>query len=134
MKRIVWSAEMKSGVPQIDEQQKKLAGIVNQLAMAKEEGVDQEELSPIIRDFSEHLKDYFACEVRMFERYSPKNAPKHDEQRKIELADINSFRDRHKRGEEITEESVDYLHDWLVQHVLVADKSAADLMKSRGAK
>lgn len=132
---IEWKDRYSVGIIEIDAQHKKLFQLYNNLIEAMHQGVGIKELGKALDELLEYSVWHFMTEENYMEKYK---YPELENHKKIH----NEFREKfykiHKDFHEgkpvITQEVVEYLRDWIKNHVLYTDQKYAPFLKEAGAK
>lgn len=131
---IEWDDKYKVDIIEIDAQHKKLFAIYNNLVEAMFQGVGIKELGNALNELFDYSVVHFMTEEGYMEKYRYSEIENHKAAHK-------AFRERfyilHKEFSEgkpvLTAEVVEYLRDWLKQHVLNVDQRYATHLKRAGA-
>lgn len=131
---IEWDDKYKVNIIEIDAQHKRLFAIYNNLVDAMYQGVGVKELRNALNDLLEYAVVHFMTEEGYMEKYRYPELESH----KAAHKDFrNKFYTLHKEFSEgkpvLTAEVVEYLRDWLKQHVLNVDQKYAPYLKRAGA-
>jgi len=130
MSYINWDASFETGVPDIDNQHKKLVNILNKLWDIHNAGGTNESLSPILSELIMYTKIHFNNEERHME---VAEYPAIDEHRGLHrdlIAQVADFEEKLKTGTvNIDNKLVDFLKNWLTVHILKEDKKYVPYMK-----
>lgn len=118
-----WSESMSVGVALLDSDHKALIETINQLHRAVEDRREAEFLDQIFDDLVNYVEHHFAREERVMQACGYPGAADHRVEHLRFAQDMHYTRDRYFRGEEtdIGRELLDYLKDWLNQHILIDD-------------
>lgn len=130
---ITWSQEMSVGVKEIDEQHKVFVGIMSDLYNLMFKGATEPEMSTLIKQLEAYKTFHFATEERYFDKFSYELADEHkSEHRKLE-AKIAELKLRLKNeGETALSDLLDFLEDWLVEHIEINDKKYTTCFNKNG--
>lgn len=131
---IEWNDKYKVNIIEIDAQHEKLFAIYNNLVDAMYKGVGVKELGNALNELLDYTVVHFMTEEGYLEKYRYPELESHRSAHK-------DFRNRvyilHKEFSEgkpvLTAEVVEYLRDWLKQHVLNVDQQYAPHLKMAGA-
>ena len=133
MSFIQWSNELSVSVAVIDEQHKKLISIVNDIHDTVVAGAERTALNKIFDELISYTVYHFKTEEGFFERtgYGEKDAHRaqHNEltQKALELQ--ASFE---QGSATVSYEVLDFLHDWLMTHILGSDRKFGAFLAARG--
>lgn len=133
MALIEWSDEYSVKVQEMDDQHKKLIGIINDLHAAMKAGKGKDSLEATVKGLVDYVSIHFAAEEKLmktngYPEYLQQKA-KHDELTKQVLDFQKSFHD----GKAIlTVEMMSFLKDWLIHHIKGMDKKYGPFLNSKG--
>ncbi len=132
---IEWYDNYNVGVSIIDEQHKKLIDIINKATTAKRHNNSPEEISEILYDMTIYAQEHFKTE----EAYMRKFEYPEYESHKYEHIDFYIktlvFGNRESKGDnQITDDILEYLQQWLVGHIQITDKKYSDCFNKNGLK
>lgn len=128
-----WTSDLSVGVEAMDEQHKKLLGIVNQLHDAMKVGKGAGVLGPVLDSLISYTQSHFADEEN-FQRAC--RFPEHPQHKMLHAAltrQVLDIQQKFKTGKLImTGEVLDFLRDWLLNHIKKCDKVYGDFARERG--
>ncbi len=122
MEPITWTENFSVGVRQFDEQHKQLVRMLNRLIAEPEAGTRSETVSELLDAMTEYAQQHFEAEEELMQQY---NYPQLEEH----AAQHNAFRrktaelcmDAMYQVGTVPESILQYLRDWLVEHILQSD-------------
>lgn len=128
-----WSDDLRVGVERVDEQHMKLVGMVTQLYETMLKGEGQTILAEIISGLYDYTVTHFGTEESLFAQHAYPAAPGHIEQHRYFTEQVADF----KRGYEekrlmLSLDVMDFLSDWLVDHIQVMDKAFGRYLNEHG--
>ncbi len=134
-KYIKWNNEYCMGISIIDEEHKKLVGIINKAISTKEHNDNPEEIKEILSEmvvyFDEHFSTEEACMIKF-------NYPEYQSHRNEHLDFIDktiaSYNKLVRGDYQIAKELLEYLRQWLVNHIQGSDREYMDCFKKNGLK
>jgi hemerythrin len=129
MKELAWDELLSVDVEEIDEDHRKLVGIVNILAQAIADGASLDLLGAVFEEFINYTAYHFSHEERLMLKY---DYPKY-EQHRIEHAGLvesaRRLQDDILEGEgTMADEELEFLENWLTEHILTVDKQLGDYL------
>lgn len=133
MSLIEWSEALSVGLASIDEQHQKLVGIINELhdAMLRREG--KQLLGATFDRLIEYTEYHFAHEEQLFAQHHYSDAAAHRTQHAMLKEKVVELRRQFEAGRvTITIEVMEFLRDWLRNHIAVSDRRYAPFLKDRG--
>lgn len=135
--RFVWSAELETGVRSIDRQHEELVGMLNELQDAHAAGSAQAVLNDVLRRLDAYIAFHFATEEALMADLPPQiaHAEEHLQQHRLFIEQVTQLRQQAlNAAPETMGQLVDYLTDWLYEHILKTDRKLAALLNARVAQ
>ena len=130
---IKWEDKYSVGISMIDEEHKKLFGILNKAILAKGHNDDPEELREVLRKMINYAIAHFKTEETYMKEFDYPEYQDHKEEHRHFSTEIISYHDKVIKGDsQIANEIVEYLKWWLVNHIQVTDKKYIDCFKGNG--
>lgn len=131
---VVWDDTMKLGVKQIDEHHERLVFILNDCYRALMLNDHRQELRDIVKELESYTRYHFRTEESLMKDAGYRESPHHGEAHQKFMASVCDFSARLEAGESfITIEVLDFLRDWLIQHILRTDRALAQHLLSPAA-
>ena len=128
-----WSPRLETGIKTIDDQHKKLVAMVNDLYGAISSGGGKERLGRLLDELIDYTVYHFGTEEELFKKYEYPDGPAHKRIHEDLAGKVVQFRERFQKGEEmLSYDLMNFLKNWLVNHIGVTDKKYAPFLKSRG--
>ncbi len=128
-----WRTEYSLGIPEIDNQHRKLISLLNNLLDAMRKGKGREIALATLKDLVAYTDSHFKTEEAYFEKfhYSDTTAHRqeHDALRKKALQLLEG-QESGKLG--ISTEILHFLTEWIDTHILKTDKKYISLFKDNG--
>ena len=133
MALIDWSDDYSVKVREMDDQHKKLIGMINDLHEAMKSGKGKEAVEKILNGLVDYVGMHFSAEENLmkthgFPEYMQQKA-QHAELTKQVLDFQNKF---HSGQAVLTVEVMSFLKDWLVVHIKGSDKKYGPFLNSKG--
>ena len=130
-----WDAKFSVGVASVDEQHKKLVGMVNTLYDAMQVGKANDVIGKLLSDLITYTKTHFADEEKLMQTngYPDFAAHKqlHDALTKQVIATEQAF----KAGKAPSAvELGKFLKDWLINHIQGTDKKYGPFLNEKGVR
>ncbi len=125
---LVWSDDFATGVAEIDEQHMILVHTLNEAAEKLSRDTSQETLERITQDLLSYALYHFETEEELMQRFGYADngdgaADQHLAQHRAFSAKVIDVREGLKSGVKISAaELLDFLNQWLVNHILNTDK------------
>ncbi len=128
-----WSPRLETGIKTIDDQHKKLVAMVNDLYGAISSGGGKDRLGRLLDELIDYTVYHFGTEEELFKKHEYPDGPAHKRIHEDLAGKVVQFRDRFQKGEEmISYDLMNFLKNWLVNHIGVTDKKYAPFLKSKG--
>ncbi len=136
MKNLIdWTASLSVGIDSIDNQHKKLVDLLNKLYAAMTEGKGSEILGNIFGDLVNYTKTHFATEEQYFAKYKYPDSAKHISEHKILTDKAKALQADFKSGKvAMSREVMQFLKDWLNNHIAFEDKKYGPFLRENGVK
>lgn len=136
METITWSNAFSVNNEELDGQHKDFLELIRE-AYAKIGGrLGPGELNSLLNRIYEHANNHFSTEEKYFKEFNYSRIEEHAEQHNQIRAEILKFKERHKNdiSEKLVWELVDFLENWLSDHIMKQDKLYIDAVSSKMAK
>ncbi|QQS35452.1 MAG: bacteriohemerythrin [Ignavibacteriales bacterium] len=132
MALITWSEKYSVNIQSIDTQHKKLAELVNQLHSALAEGKAKEVLSKILSELVSYTKTHFAYEEKLLQQEKFPGYLAHKMEHDSLTQKVLSFQKEFQAGKSaFSVELMNFLKDWLINHIVGSDKKYTQHLKSK---
>ena len=134
--RIRWSSDLETGVRAIDRQHEELIGMLNELDAAHAGGCPQSVLDDVLQRLGTYVIFHFGTEEALMAGL-PHNEAHARQQRQEHAAFIDKLTGLRAQaadnGRQTMEALIDYLNEWLYQHILKSDRELAALLNRKQA-
>jgi hemerythrin len=135
MALFAWTQQMSVGMAQIDKEHQGLFDIINQLHTAMLGGRGNEALRPVLAHLVEYTKFHFGHEVELLRMHGYPGLADHLKLHEMFRAKVGELDAQVKAGTLALSVSVlDFLRDWLVNHIVGTDMQYKDFMSTKGVK
>ncbi|MEH0020954.1 MAG: bacteriohemerythrin [Desulfobacter sp.] len=131
---ITWGPKLQTAIPEIDDQHRELVRLVNLLhkAMRRQKGAG--EVGNILGELTEYTVFHFNFEEKQFDRFGYEDTAAHKEIHKKLVAQVSEFRQAFEAGRaSVTMDLMDFLKDWLKDHIMKTDMSYAPFLREKMA-
>ena len=119
---IDWNEKLSVSVSELDEEHKKLIGMINSLHDAMKTGKGKDLLAKILDEMTQYVLKHFANEEKLMPKYEypeyKQHKAAHDEFVKI----VGELRKKHDAQLLQAGQLMKTLQDWLVSHITTVDK------------
>ena len=113
---IVWSPDLDTGIPVIDQQHRRIVDFINDLEAAQVLG-NQEQIKQVIYDCIDYTLSHFAFEESMQEEAGYQYCKPHKKVHELFTRKVAEYQQRMELGDDIAEELHGMLARWLVNHI-----------------
>jgi hemerythrin len=130
-----WSESLDVGIGSINEQHKKLVGLVNDLHDAIGKGEGKDALGKTLDGLIDYTKTHFAYEEQLFSKTGYSDAASHKQEHDKLCATVVDVQEKFKAGGgDLSGEVMTFLKDWLLNHIQGTDKKYGPHLSSSGVK
>ncbi len=123
---IKWDMSYSVGVKMIDAQHQKLFALINDFYNSVK--MKTENLEPVdsaLQDLFSYIDFHFKTEEKYFEEFGYEKTEEHKKQHKFyedKIKDLNERYQKTKNEQEISEEIINFIKDWISNHIKISDK------------
>ncbi len=133
MALINWSNDYSVKVKSIDNQHMKLVELINVLHSAMKEGRGKEVLGKVINELIEYTQTHFSHEEELMKKYSYPEYAKHKSIHDDLVKQVTELDNNVKAGKAvISQEVLNFLKNWLVNHIVEKDKLLGNFLNTKG--
>lgn len=135
MEIIKWTEKYSVGIKEIDNQHKGLVILVNELFKLRSKGKAKDNTNEIFIHLTEYTKKHFYTEEAMLIKFAYKDYTQHKKEHEkfiVKLNDLNTEIDNGKVT--ITIEILNFLKDWLLNHIMISDKKYSSIISAENKK
>jgi hemerythrin-like metal-binding protein len=130
---IQWGPKYYIGLKEIDNQHKVLVELINELYSNYGKKTNQASTSRVLKKLADYTIYHFGNEEDYFKKFGYKDTENHIHQHKMFVDKILKVVDEFKAGDtSISLDLVDFLKDWLINHILKIDKKYVETFKANG--
>ena len=122
MKKITWDESLSVDGGEIDEDHRRLVDLFNMLSRAVEEGDAAEYIDAVLEELVSCTIWHFRHEERLMLMYKYDGLEAHKDEHNDLIDSVRELQQKfHKANNLLTNEDIEYLEDWLTQHILGQD-------------
>ena len=132
---IEWVESYSVNIKEIDDQHKKLIGILNRAHDAMKAGKGKKAISTLLSELIDYTGYHFRTEEDLFQKYGYPDLIKHKEEHDDltqKALDLKTSFDEGRLMNNI--EIIIFLKDWLNTHILDTDKKYSAFLNSKGVE
>lgn len=135
MALITWSDSMSVGVARIDKEHQGLIDLINLLHSEMLAGKSKEVLGPVLDKLIAYTKLHFAAEETLFRTHGYSGAAGHTKEHEVLTQKAVELARDFKAGKSVIGAPVlNFLRDWLTNHILKQDMAYKLFFASKGVK
>lgn len=133
MALIEWNTQLTLGINSIDTQHKLLVKYINDLHDAMLDGKGNDILGGILKSLVDYTVRHFDYEENLLAKHGYPDTPAHKEEH-VKLCDtVLAFKEKFDAGEAtVSADIMDFLKDWLMNHILKTDKQYVSFLNENG--
>jgi hemerythrin len=133
MPLLEWSEELSCNVKEIDDQHRRLVGMINELHQAMLQGQTQAVLAGTISKLEDYAIYHFATEERYMALYHYPGAQAHIAEHGVFMLKVADFQKKYEATEfGLSIQIFKYLSAWLRDHIMVSDKAFGPFFNANG--
>ncbi|MBF0138583.1 MAG: hemerythrin family protein [Magnetococcales bacterium] len=122
METLLWNESLSVGCTEIDNDHKKLVGLLNNLIVAVSENRGRDVVGKVLNDLLSYTAWHFRHEERLMQTYRYEGIIAHKNEHAELIGHADSLRRQFQEKEvDITQEVIDFLKQWLTHHILETD-------------
>ncbi|MCK5521231.1 MAG: hemerythrin family protein [Candidatus Marinimicrobia bacterium] len=130
---IKWEKSYNLGIKEIDLQHQGLVVLLNNLHDAMLENKAQDVLVSIIGELVKYTVVHFGTEEKYFTKFSYSEREEHIQEHKDFVMKVKDFAMDYEKGRVMLSiDIINFLREWLIDHILGTDSKYAEFFKSKG--
>jgi len=128
--RIEWIPEYNLGIERVDEQHQWLVKLYNNIDNAKSRNSSAEIIGTYMKGLIHYTRFHFSAEEGELRKVNYTSFNEHKQMHEHFINKINQFLYEFENGnQEIVNDVLDYLKDWLIGHIMREDKKYVPFVK-----
>lgn len=132
---INWTDSLSVGVSEMDNQHKRLIAMINDLSEAMKMGKGKEALGKILSGLIIYTQTHFTAEEKYFEKYNYPLAPSHRREHATFVKKVSEVKTAFDAGKlSVTVETMNFLRDWLKNHIMGTDQKYTQFFNEKGLR
>ncbi len=130
-----WDDSFSTNIPAIDVQHKVIVKVLNKLHDVIVAESQKEKMADIIDELVQYTIYHFGEEEKLFAEYNFNLEKSHIVEHKEFVNKIKDISKRFRKGEEfVAFDLINFLKDWLIDHILISDQKYAEFFKQKNIK
>lgn len=128
MQHMKWASDLDTGIEVIDNQHKRIVEYINILIDTRVTH-DQKKIEIVLNELVDYTLSHFTFEESLMEEAGYPFIKGHKRIHQIFVKRIEDYIQRFKKGEDITDELLNSLRAWLINHIKSDDNDYAEIVK-----
>jgi hemerythrin len=130
-----WNESLSVGVAEIDNQHQTLVSMINELSDAMKQGKGKDVVGKILNSLISYTVTHFQTEEKYFDLYRYPETAGHKKEHAAFVQNVSDFKDGFAKGKlSVTIELMNFLSDWLKNHIKGTDKKYSTFFNAKGLK
>lgn len=130
-----WQPGYSVFVRELDEHHKKLIDLLNELYDAYLQDVHKDKVGEIIIQLKQYALNHFDLEETYFKQFSFENTSEHVKEHAFFLQKLTSFEKEYMKSSTLTSlRIINFLQEWVTNHILITDKKYVSCFVKNGLK
>ncbi|HET7838405.1 MAG TPA: bacteriohemerythrin [Rectinemataceae bacterium] len=132
---IEWSNSLSVGLAEIDDQHRRLIGLINRLSEVSEAGEAPASVSAALGELESYVATHFALEEGYFDRFQYPAAKEHKAEHLAFAQRVASLKAEFLAGKSgLSRELLPFLRSWLTNHIAFSDRKYKPLFAQKGVR
>ncbi len=128
-----WTNDLSVNVKEIDAQHKKLVDLINLLHDSMKAGKGKDVMGKVLNDLVDYTVYHFGTEEKLFEKHGYPESQQHKKQHDDLTKQVKEVKSKFEAGQTtISVDVLNFLKDWLNNHIKMTDKRYSGFMNSKG--
>jgi len=130
-----WTDDLSVKIPTIDDQHKKLIGMINDFYDSFKSGRNKEQLVELVIGLKDYTSYHFSTEEGLLTQHGYPGFGSHKEQHVAFVEKVNDFQQRMESGKLVVSlEVTNFLKDWLSNHIKKTDQEYSSFLIGKGVQ
>ena len=135
MALITWNDTLSVKVAEIDRQHQKLISMINELNDAMRQGKGKDVLGEIIKSLVDYTVTHFKTEETYFDKFGYPEKDSHKKEHTDFVKKTSDFKEGFEKGKlGLSIELMNFLSNWLQNHIKGTDKKYSQFFNEKGLK
>lgn len=130
-----WNDSLSVNVKVIDSQHQRLVNLINQLHELMKMGKSSDAIKQVIEDLTDYSVTHFSTEEEYFNKFNYDGAEAHIDEHRMFVMKVLEFKTAYESGKAaLSIEVMNFLKDWLINHINGTDKKYTKCFNDHGLK
>ena len=135
MALVNWDGSFSVNVSEIDQQHKRLVMMINELSDAMKQGKGTDILGKIVNELISYTATHFKTEEKYFDQFGYPDTASHKKEHMDFVQKVSDFKDGFEKGQlTLSIEVMNFLSDWLQNHIKDTDMKYSQFFNEKGLK
>ena len=132
---IIWNETIEIGIQSMDSQHQRWIGLMNELYDAMRTGKAKAVVGRTLTSMLEYTQTHFTSEEKLIATYDYPEFKDHKQVHKEFIERIEGLSHRQQSHDDaLTSEVMNFLKEWLINHIQSVDRQYVPLLKSKGVR
>ncbi len=132
---IKWDDKFSVGISIIDDEHKKLIGIMNKAIVLEQNSSNPKEITEVLNEMNRYAQSHFATEEGYMVKFNYPDYENHRKEHQAFSIETMAFFDKiTESNRQLICEIIEHLKSWLLKHVLGTDTKYISCFKEHGLK
>jgi hemerythrin len=129
----IWSEKFNVGIGLIDEHHKVLLGIILDLQRSmRSERIKHKVIKDVFNELISYTRYHFSAEEKLLMKFNYPDFDAHVQEHQKFIKEVEWLIVKYDQNQgDVNIEMLNFLKEWLVKHILVADKAYSSLLKGK---
>ena len=133
--QLKWEDKYSVGVVELDDQHKRMFAVINELLESINTGTTEEHIGNIIESLVKYKIFHFSTEEKYFKEFNYEGAEDHIIKHKEFNEKLTKMKEKYTEySVEFAFELIDFLEDWLLDHLMTTDQKYKECFRLHGLK
>ena len=132
---LAWSDALSVNIAQIDEEHRHLVSLVNRLYQSNRQGAARSVIAAVLDELVAYTANHFQTEEALFQQYGYPEREAHGQAHRQLVEKVQDFQQKFRHGvSELELSLLQFLKDWLINHIMKTDKRYTAFLNGCGVK
>jgi methyl-accepting chemotaxis protein len=128
----VWDQKYDVGIEEINRQHKVLIKIINEIYHLQQNDRSGQMIRRVLEGMIDYTVNHFGYEEYLMQKYGYPDFDDHVASHKKLIGQVSSFVTRLDRGEDVADELLEFLNQWLGKHIMGTDMKYGPFLNDKG--
>ena len=131
-KLVEWNAQLDIGLHEINRQHKTLVHLINELYYLLNHNYGLSSINRVVQSLIDYTANHFKYEETLFKQIGYEHSTSHTNSHNNLVDKVLEFQKRVENKEDVGDELMAFLKNWLSQHIMREDKAYASTFRANG--